>query len=403
MSRFRDVVVVWILFVLFAMPAIPAKGQGSAPPPPNQPGTSGPPASSTTRGSTAPSRRQQPSQMPSFLSGRVVLDTGKPVPEPVSVEMSCGARTLQVIRTDLGGYFTFSFGAGSQGNVDFSASSGNPTGFGTTLGNTIQNTTRSLYGCELRVMVPGYHPLTAPLTQQMELGQVNVGTLRLRRLENMSGSAISVTSLLVPDKAKKEYEKALKDRQNNHTESALKHLKNAIELYDKYAAAWNELGQFYLAGGEPDKSVEAFQKAIESDPQYFPPYLSLATLQIQQQEWYAAVETAGRVLEMDSSVGFASFLQGIGNFNLNRLDAAEQSARQAERGPHENIPQVHALLADILLRKQNYEEAAKEIRAYLQEAPEGQLAGRMKENLARLEAHFPNLGNPPTPPSKPGS
>ena len=50
------------------------------------------------------------------------MDTGQPVPEPVSVALGCGIRPLQVIHTDLKGYFQFTLGAGTQSNMDFSAS-----------------------------------------------------------------------------------------------------------------------------------------------------------------------------------------------------------------------------------------------------------------------------------------
>ena len=40
------------------------------------------------------------------------MDTGQPVPESVSVALGCGIRSLQVIHTDLKGYFQFTLGGG---------------------------------------------------------------------------------------------------------------------------------------------------------------------------------------------------------------------------------------------------------------------------------------------------
>ena len=73
-----------------------------------------------------PSRPLGQPQGPMFVTGKVVMETGRPVSEPVSVELNCGLRPLQVIHTDLGGYFTFSLGAGVQSNFDFSASNESP-------------------------------------------------------------------------------------------------------------------------------------------------------------------------------------------------------------------------------------------------------------------------------------
>ena len=366
-------------------------------------GTSG---TSGSTGGRQPAPRQptrpmgQP-QGPMFVSGRVLMETGRPVSEPVSIELNCGLRPLQVIHTDLGGYFTFSLGTGTQSNFDFSASNESPASFGN---NSTINPSRgmgsSLTGCELRITVPGYHPLNHTLTQLSDMGRIDVGTLRLRRIAGVEGSAISVTSLLVPDDARKEYEKAIKELRNNQPVAAREHLEKAIAKYDKYAAAWNELGRIFQSQGLQEKAGEAFEKAIFIDPQYIPPYMNLAYLQVQEQQWQAAVDTAAKALEMDQNIGFASFLQAIGKFNLNQIEAAEKSARDAEKGPHESIPQVHALLAEILLKKEAYTDAAKEMRSYLEEAPQGQFAEQMKKSLAQIDQFLASPQsdlNPPAP------
>jgi hypothetical protein len=56
-----------------------------------------------------------------------------------------------------------------------------------------------------------------------------------------------------------------------------------------------------------------------------------------------------------------------------------------KKKPHQNIPQLHALLADILLQKQEYTKAAGEMRTYLKEFPDGQLAGEVQKKLDQIE------------------
>ena len=71
----------------------------------------------------------QPSLSPIFVKGRILMETGEPVPEPVSVALQCGTRPLQVIQSDLKGYFEFTLGGGggAQDNTDFSASNNAPS------------------------------------------------------------------------------------------------------------------------------------------------------------------------------------------------------------------------------------------------------------------------------------
>lgn len=113
--------------------------------------------------------------------------------------------------------------------------------------------------------------------------------------------------------------------------------------------------------------------------------MSLSALELRNQEYEDAVDTAGKALELDPTIVIAHFIRAVGNFNLNRLDAAEKSAREVEKRPHQNFPQLRVLLADILLQKQDYSKAAEEMHAYLREFPDGQLASEMEKKLDQIE------------------
>jgi tetratricopeptide (TPR) repeat protein len=171
-------------------------------------------------------------------------------------------------------------------------------------------------------------------------------------------------------------------------------MEKATAQYDKYAAAWNELGNLYAAAKQNEKSQQAFEKAIAADPHYIPPYLGLAQLELQDQKFELAVETAGKALELDHSLGDADFIQAVGNFRLNRMDAAEKSAQMAEKGPHQNMSDLHALHASILLQKQDYSNAAAQMRAYLKEFPQGRFANQMKKELQEIEQSAANASKP---------
>ena len=347
----------------------------------------------SSRSTGQPPVSSQPQfQSPLYVSGRILMENGQPVPESLSVSLGCGGQQLQAIHTDLKGYFQFSLGGGPQGNADFSASNSAPlslpggaspvSGLGT---SQVQNSQRSLTGCEVEVSVPGYVPLSQTITDHADITGIDVGTLHLARMAGVTGTSISVTSLQVPNNARKEFEKGEKDIQNKHLDTATQHLQNAVGQYDKYAAAWNELGNVYTTNHDVEKSREAYEKSIAADPHYIPPDLGLAQLELQNKEFEPAVESAGKALELDSSIGFANFIEAIGDFNLNRLDVAEKNAELAEKGPHLNMPDLHAVHAEILLRKQDYPGAAAQMRAYLKEVPQGRFADQMKKNLQQIE------------------
>jgi len=383
MARFLGSGFSMAMMVLIA--AATALGQGtggSTPTPSTTPSTSPSSPGRTTRPSTRPNDQFRG---PMFISGRVVSDLGRPLSEPVSIELNCGMRPVQVIHSDLGGYFTFNLGSGAQSNIDFSASNESPQSFGANASNLPNRYGNPLAGCELRLSVAGFRPANLPLTHATDMGRVDIGSIALDRIGTAKGSEVSVTSLLVPKEAAKEFEKAVKDLQNNKLSSAQPHLEKAVAIYDKYAAAWNELGRVYLNHNDREKAEQAFEKATAGDAGYLPPLINLATLQIQNREWEKAVETAGKVLALDADLGLASFLQAVGNYNLNHLDEAERSAQKAEQAPHQDNPQVHALLAQIYMQRQDYPQAATHMRTYLKESPQGPYADQMKKDLAEIE------------------
>ena len=329
------------------------------------------------------------------------MNTGEPVPEPVSVGLDCGTELRQAIYTDQKGYFEFILGGGPQGNMDMSASNGSTAlrggnmagGFGGMSGAGDPGS--RLRGCELQLSVAGYEPLTKEITEPGDITGVDAGTLQLRRLAGVEGSSISVTSLLVPSKAHKEFDKAENDLRSNHPASATQHLEKAVAEYDKYAAAWNLLGGIYSSSGEKEKAGQAYAKAIASDPHYVPAYVGLASLQMQDAEYENARETAGKALALDPQTAAASLLQAAADISLNRLDEAEKIARNAEQQPHQTIPQIHAMLAQIFVKKGDYANAAAEMRAYLREAPQGRFASDVKKSLEQIEK---SSAAPPGPP-----
>src|SRR5579862_7818219 len=176
------------LLVPFGMASVlvlvagPSWGQRvGAPTQPSQPTSPAPSSSASPNVSSQPSNRQI--QPPLYVSGRVLMETGQPVPEPVSVGLSCGMREVQVVHTDLKGYFQFTLGAGPQSNIDTSASNDTSLGgFGLPgSGNSPFNANNNMMGCELRVSVSGYTPLSKLLTSPPDIEGIDAGTLLLRR------------------------------------------------------------------------------------------------------------------------------------------------------------------------------------------------------------------------------
>ncbi len=394
-----------LLVVLMSFAPLAAHSQQQQPP--------SPPRSQPPSGGNRPSTSAQPPNQPNrdfqgplYVEGRVITDTGQAVPTAVSVRLSCGSTTVQTIKTDSKGYFRFTLGAGTQSNFDFSAADESPSPFGTlspgsTLGcahSGIGNLDgSSLTGWEVRISVPGYQPLTHIITDTPSLSTIDVGVLELRSTAHVSPGAVSVTSLLVPNNARKEYEQALKDLENRRLPQAEQHLARAVAAYDKYAAAWNEMGRLYASQREFDKARQSYEKAIAADPKYAPPYVSIGGILLQNRDYEGALASVAKAIQIDPAIeaGIAGYIEAVANYSLDRTDAAETNLVNFEKGPHQNLPQTHAMLADIYLRKNDFAGAAAQIRAYLKEAPQGPFAADLRQKLDEIEKNHADLAGPP--------
>ena len=116
--------------LLLFLTVVPSWGQKSGSSGPSRPSAPSAGSAPNVPGQQSPMGQSSPQmQTPLYVNGRVLLmDTGQPAPEPVSVQLNCGVSLLQAIQTDLKGYFQFILGAGPQGNMNLSAADDTPIG-----------------------------------------------------------------------------------------------------------------------------------------------------------------------------------------------------------------------------------------------------------------------------------
>src|SRR5205085_8201805 len=108
------------------------------------------------------------------------------------------------------------------------------------------------------------------------------------------------------------------------------------------------------------------------DPKLVQPYLHLAQLSVADKNWQDVADTTSRAIKLDP-VDFpeAYYFNSVANLNLQKLDVAEASAREAQKLDTEHrIPNVHHTLGVILYQKSDYAGAAEQMRNYLMLSPD---------------------------------
>jgi tetratricopeptide (TPR) repeat protein len=199
---------------------------------------------------------------------------------------------------------------------------------------------------------------------------------------------VSVARLAVPGKATSEYQKGCGALKGKRLDEAEQHVRNAIQLYPNYAAAWVVLGQILDAQQKRDDARKACSQARSVDPTYVPPYLCLADFAASEGNWEEVSILSGGALALDPAGNAYSFYYAAaaalhhGDLSLGEKDA--QNAIKLDTWHH--IPQVHLVLAQIYQAQGNSHGQAIQLREYLKCAPNAHDASSVKSTLAQIEA-----------------
>ena len=362
--------------------------------------------STGTTGATTPSSTTNPQptipntstgmQMPIAVSGRVMVDDGTPPPDAAVIERVCNGSIHAEGYTDPKGYFAIELGMDQAVMQDASMSGGVFNGNGGRIPGQTQMSSglggggmsdQRYRNCDLRASLPGYHSQVVSLGDHRAMDNPDVGTIFLHRLGTAEGRVISAISLAAPKDARKAFEKGLDQARKQKPDDAMKSYQKAVDAYPQYAAAWFELGKLQAAKGQSNAAHQSFDSAVEADPKYLNPYLELSRLALAARNWRELADVTGRAVKLDPyDYPQQFFFNSVANYNLRNMDAAEKSAREAEKldtGHH--YPQVSHLLGVILAQRQDYAGAAGEMRNYLKLAPDAADAATVRAQLDQME------------------
>jgi Tfp pilus assembly protein PilF len=350
----------------------------------------------STGSSHAPSRTAPPpvnnpntttnTPQPIFVSGKVLLEGGGTLPEPVAIERVCSGINRREGYTDLKGQYQFQLGQNS--TFQDASESDRPTVTSIPQPGT-SNSRRppDLTGCELRAVLVGFQSSAVILRNAgSDTWQYEVAPIYLKRLGNAPGNTISVTSMAAPKNAMHAYEKAQKVIAENPVE-AEKQLEKAVHEYPRFAAAWNLLGNMHRERNKFDSARTEYEKAIAADPQYVNPLYGLTIIAMQEKKWDEATHLSDQVLKLNAGAfPLAYFFNAAANYNLQKNEAAEDSAKKFKAlDTHHEHPDVCLLLSYIYSNKQDFAGAAREIRDYLAASPNSPNADSLRTEAKRLE------------------
>lgn len=205
-------------------------------------------------------------------------------------------------------------------------------------------------------------------------------SLRFRQLENLAflmdratpvqrsipaTGLVSAHELLIPSKARKEFERGHKAYLEQDFPSAAEHWEKAIQIHPDFFEARNNLGSAYVTMGEYEKALPEFKKAIALDPKKIQPYKNLS--------WALGLLHRDQDSEMSARQALQIEPHDVtSHCLLGRALAAQRNttkeAVDSLRNCRDKMPESRLLLIQALLRRGERDQAVAELRDYLQVA-----------------------------------
>jgi tetratricopeptide repeat protein len=347
----------------------------------------------TGRTTAAPSRSSNNVVPPTVITGKVVMSGGGPLADRVAIERVCSGTVRREAYTDSKGHFEISLGETSSIH-DASEVMGRPAEMTVAPTSSMAVADRdpsnapNMQNCEIRASLPGFDSTSAPLKNASSMEwQIDVGTIYLKRRDNVLGATISVTTMNAPKDARQAYEKAEKALAQQKADEAEKELNKAVQTYPEFASAWSLLGDIHRVKGQLPAARAEYSKAIAADAQYVNPRYGLAMVAVLERNWPDSARLTQEVIQLNGSAyPSAYFFNAVANLNTDRLDAAEESARKYKELDAKNMhPDVRVVLGNVLALKGDFPGAIKEMQEYLTMFPTAPNVPAVKEDLHKYE------------------
>jgi len=200
-------------------------------------------------------------------------------------------------------------------------------------------------------------------------------------------STLSATELdsNIPDKARKEFERATSLSGEGKAEQAIAHLRKAIEFYPRYLMAYNDLGAQLLDLGRLEEAEEALRRALSIDSGAFNPTLNLGILLFKKHQFVEARPILEKAVSLQAQSPAARLYNGLALAATSETDRAEKEFVTAyDLGGHAYAVALFHL-GQLYMDRGDRNRAREAFQRYLREVPDASNSVQVRKLMAMLE------------------
>lgn len=293
------------------------------------------------------------------LQGKVALPNNNPPPNAVKVTLTFNGMRVHETFTDLSGRFSFT---GLRRGVYQLKAEGDGEVFETTVVNA---------------EVPAFGSAPQVFTQNIQL-------------RPKPGKQLPVTAVVsareldasVPERARKEHEKGLKQAKDNNPEKAIKHFQEALQLHPRYYSALVALGDQYAKLQRYDEAMAAYHKAVDMESDRADAHTGIGVALVKQKRYADAITPLRRSLELDKRSSSAYLFLGLAEMMTADYLSAEANLLKAYEIDRPAI--AHIYLANLYDLRGDPANAIKHLEAFLKENPNSANSRQIREVIEKL-------------------
>lgn len=241
------------------------------------------------------------SEAPIFLAGSVLTEEGLPPSEPLQLELVCGGISRQAAYADAAGRFELQIDPVANPFSDEGRAKTAPVLREPSPNFAQPQPWMGLRSCEIRVTSPGFQSASFNLDIGDARGLTNIGTLVLHRMGRQRQWAISASSLRIPRRASRAWQKGRRALESGKLAEAQAALDAAVKAYPPYAAAWADLGRLSLSRGDRTQARARYLRAKGADSSFIPALVGLTVVSVDEGNWQEAADWAGRAIRLHPS------------------------------------------------------------------------------------------------------
>lgn len=228
------------------------------------------------------------------------------------------------------------------------------------------------------VDVPGYKPIRVPVEHSYASFDEVLYLVPEENGSRTAEASVPHRQLLIPQQARKEYEKAQEALSKQKVNESIAHFRKAIEIYPEFEDAYTQLGLIHLQQRAYGEAQQALEKVTQVNPKNARAFALLGLVYREEGQAERSIQALKEAVKLDGNAWQAHLELGKTLLLTGKYEEAYEYARRAHQ-LHPQAATVHFLLYNVHVLRHDFQAALSELNELLEQYPENPWVPQLRE------------------------